>query len=219
MSYSPSYNRLASDLQDLGIDCSPAEAHGLLCGLLGFASDERPWLQELEQRRSIANARTPSDLTDDLESLHTLERETRAALLDGTELFELCLPDDTEPLALRAEALRDWTHGLLFGTGLNPAATDDMLSPESAEALRDLAEIGRLDAEALEQGAAEAAPPPVDEDSVDPHEAHDDPLAEDEIQFNELVEYVRVASALLIEELLQLSSQSPPTGPDRPSLH
>src|SRR5690606_26089158 len=73
------------------------------------------------------------------DALDRLREVSKAQFDDDAFGFDLLLPDDSLPLAKRAEALFDWCRGFLGGFGL--AHGDKPLSDEAGEALADL---GRL---------------------------------------------------------------------------
>ncbi len=182
MQYSHTFNEMQQDLESLQIHYGAAEAHGILCGMLTHHRDhgEQAWIGELAERSA-----KPRDALYEIDALEHLARETRAALLDKGDLFMPLLPDEEEALQARARAVRDWCAGFLFGLGLNRDAGDATLSPEAQEALRDFAEIARMDVDALEEEFAEG-----------------DDEEESDQQLGDIVEYVRVAAAMIVDELL-----------------
>lgn len=114
---------------------------------------------------------------NDVDTLTQVERELLSHLFDTTrdELtspdfdFHLLLPDDAEPLVDRARALGEWCRGFLYGFGERSGGPE--CSDESAEVLQDFADISRIEAE----------------DSTD----------QDETDFMEIAEYVRMAVQML----------------------
>ena len=175
MHYSVSFSRLQEDFEELHLDCGASEAHGILCGMLSINADngEDAWIRELLSRSILLTRDSAQE-----EPLRVLGRETRSALIDKSDLFHPLLPDDDRPISERAAGLRDWSVGFLYGVGLNRNASDDALSTEASEALRDLAEISRMETEDI-----------ADDDE------------DEEIHLNEVSEYVRVVAALLVDEL------------------
>lgn len=169
MPATPAYDQIAS-LAENYPGLSAAELHGALSGMLcsNHAVECQHWLQNL--------------FADDLDRLSDLDRElltglyetTRATLASPDLDFELLLPDDDEPLADRARALGDWCQGFLFGVGLGRGGPD--CSDESAEVLRDFADISRIEAE----GASNA----------------------EEEDFTEVAEYVRMAVQIIRGEFV-----------------
>lgn len=155
-------NQAASRLK-LGVDAS--ELHGSLCGYLaggGHASQhnliERLGYQAIETATSEP-------------VLHALLDASREALDAPDFGFMPLLPSAEEPFSERVQALQDWSRGFLGGFGL-AAGNEAALSPESSEALHDLAKIAAFDA--------------ISDDDEEAQEA-----------FEEILEFVRVAALLL----------------------
>lgn len=148
-------DRLSQLLQRAGVPMSAAEIHGVACGLLcALAEDvQGDWHHALY-----------SELDQD----DVLVQECRAAtdaLLDATAeqlrdqeafSFDLCLPDEDD-LPAYAAGLRDWCQGFLYGVGVAAPDAQAGLSEEGQEALRDMAEISKLDVAAVTGGEEEAA--------------------------------------------------------------
>lgn len=171
----PAYPRLARQLAGADVDASPAEAHGIAVGLLcaGAADSYALWERELLEGGGEGNV-----LTEECRrSLHSLHDATVAELDDGEMGLVLLLPDDDRPLAERADALRDWCAGFLYGLGIAGISPDRTLSDEGREALRDFTELTRLDAEHVADGEGE------------------------EGALTEIVEFVRVAVLLIREDV------------------
>ena len=109
------------------------------------------------------------------EGLAETARITREAM-EGPGLgFRPLLPPDEAPLDQRIRGLSDWCQGFLYGAGL-AGVNEDALSPETREALRDLAAISRAD---------------------DRPEGDDEETAE---ALEELAEFIWVAAMLLYED-------------------
>ncbi|MDX1605521.1 MAG: UPF0149 family protein [Candidatus Competibacterales bacterium] len=164
----PDYQPLASNLDGA---FSPAEAHGLLCGLLcgNPVLTAEDWLSAAARETDRA-----STLTAELGLLY----ESTVIQLDGPDFdLQLLLPDDEQPLDRRADALGYWCQGFLAGLGLGGVTDHDGLSDDVREFLSDAAEIARI--------------------SFDAHE----PDSDDEFAFTELVEYVRIGALLVRESL------------------
>jgi uncharacterized protein YgfB (UPF0149 family) len=139
------YARLARQLAAAEVDATPAEVHGTVAGLLcagvpdSFERSEGELLEEAVEGNVLAE--------ECRRSLRALHDATAAALDDPDMGLSLLLPDDDRPLAERAGALRDWCEGFLYGLGIAGISTEQGLSAEGREALRDIAELTRLDAE------------------------------------------------------------------------
>jgi len=152
-----------------------AEAHGCLCGAL-CASNHYSfarWFDELSEDPTQAGS-TDSAIAKDL--LQTLYKETVHALRGDEMEFVLLLPEEEAPLARRAEALAQWCQGFLYGFG-SVSGTQRNFPAEVEEVLRDMTQIARA-------GAGET-----------------EPTEEDEADYVEIVEYVRVGAQLVHDEL------------------
>jgi uncharacterized protein YgfB (UPF0149 family) len=166
---------------------TPAEAHGMLLGLLsaGAADAERRWIDEI-----FAGA-DPADLTvgECRGLLRRLAAQTQDQLANQPELL---LPGPSAGQQATAAAIVDWVRGFLYGIsvgGLDPSArSDDGLSANAKEVIDDLLDLTRLDL-----------------DSVGDSEA-------DESALTEITEFIRVAAMLVYEE-----KGRPEPGDDTPS--
>lgn len=105
-----------------------------------------------------------------------LHDETLRQLRDPEFGFYLLLPDDSRPLALRAEALGDWCNGFLAGLGLAGVNRDQSLPEGVNEILRDFVEIAKVNFD-------------VGDDDED-----------DEAAYMELVEYIRMGVLVIHQE-------------------
>jgi hypothetical protein len=172
-----SYPRIARSLAGAGVDASPAEAHGIACGLLCAGDPDAParWEQEL-----LDVAGGGDVLAEECRrGLRRLYEGTVAAMDDPAMSFAPFLPDDERPLAERAVAIREWCEGFLYGFGLAGAASQKALSAEGLEALHDFGELTRLDAEHVAEGEGE------------------------ESAFAEIVEFAWVAALVIRDECRQ----------------
>lgn len=156
-----------------------AECHGVLCGMIcgesgHTAADFLSHLATLE-----LTVEADSVLHDALtEAFHS----TMQQLADEELRFNLWLPDDEQPLAERTQSLAQWCTGFLAGIGLGGPLQS--LSEEASEALADLQQIARAGFSLQADDAGEVAP-----------------QEENEQAFCEIVEYVRVVTLILREEL------------------
>jgi len=147
------YERVERQLASADVESGGAEVHGIICGLVcaGRTDAFDVLIAEL----------MPDEPGDNLlaeeckRSIQQLHAETVAAI-EGPGLgFTPFLPDDEQPLKMRAEAISDWCQGFLYGIGLGGVAPERQLSKETREALNDLAEITRMDRETLEESEEE----------------------------------------------------------------
>lgn len=191
------YARLAQGLQDSPLNASPAEAHGLLCGLLclGVPDAEARWAREVLGAEAVPDPVADDDvwgLEDLPPALRLLARETRAQFAGDDLALSLVLPAEEASLRERAEGIYDWTRDLLLGLGL-AGVKAEALSDQGRELLDDLLAITRLDLDSLVRGTAEAG---AGEGGIE--DEHDE---EDESALMELREFLWVAVRLLHEEL------------------
>ncbi len=164
-----SYAAINTICQQLEHPVSAAEAHGMATAIL--CTDETVpctgWLAEILADTDSINEQQQLLLSGWFE-------QNRKLLMDDGFVFTLFLPDDDAPLPTRAQALKDWCQGFIYGIGLNYTKTE--LAGESREILKDIIEFSKLEA------------------SVESEE--------DEAALVEILEYLR-AAILLLKETLQ----------------
>ena len=171
------YQRLAHGLLASALSPSPAEVHGILCGLIcaGYPQAEAAWLAEVAPEAPQGDLLAQEAARECRADLDALAQRTRADI-EGPGLgFSPLLPPDEEPLRERAEAVYDWCRGFLYALGLAGVGERD-LSDQTREVFRDFTDITRLDLENLDDG----------EDNED--------------ALTEVVEFVWVAAMLVYEE-------------------
>lgn len=179
----PAFSQLEASLQQANVSMSPAESHGLLCGMLCAAGrlNAGQWLNEV-----FEDAHTDGRVVEDCRSeLLNLADVTVNQLNDPALEFALLLPDDDESLNYRAAALIDWSRNYLYGLALGGLADPADLPGDVAEIINDLSEISRADAEGGDEGN------------------------EAENALEEIIEYVRMGVLLVNEELQPI--KAPPT--------
>lgn len=153
-----------------------AECHGVLCGLLAVSpqADTGDYIDKL---LALELLHEPGPAFRVM--LAELFNATTAQLDDEQLRFRLWLPNDSEPLEERTEALARWCTGLLAGLAGHPNL--EALSGESSEAVKDIEQIARAGLSAAEGDDAES-------------------LEADERAFTEIAEYVRVVALTLRED-------------------
>ncbi|MBC8519023.1 MAG: UPF0149 family protein [Gammaproteobacteria bacterium] len=169
------YNDVSDALRRLSLAMDGAELHGSFCGRLmsGHAEDEIGWLKEVVGERDEANLQAREDVAMIARMVADVAQQ-----LNGDELqFELFLPED-EPLDVRTEALAAWCEGFLYGYGIASASEDFQESEVQQEFLKDLMEISRAS-------------------FIEGEDDHGD--EEDEMDFLQVVEHVRIGTMLLYE--------------------
>jgi uncharacterized protein YgfB (UPF0149 family) len=152
----------------------PAEAHGLLCGLLCMDAslDRDQWRHEAREAL-VEN----SEYSQTLDELLVQLFDENASQIDNLDApVTPLLPDDDAPLSERVRALGNWCQGLLYGLGLGESGWNDRLSLESQEFLKDVADIAQVGFETDEGNEA------------------------DENAYAEVVEYLRVGLMLVRQD-------------------
>ncbi len=141
------HERVARQLASADLELSASEVHGVLCGLLcaGRQDALELWFAELFEGSD------PDDplVAECQQVLSQLHGETREAI-EGPGLgFQPLLPDDERPIRERAEAVRDWSQGFLYGVGVAGVSPERELSDHTREALQDFSDITRMEIEGL----------------------------------------------------------------------
>lgn len=170
----PSYDELELALTRVDAVHEPAEVHGILCGLL------------------VHQSSVPADtfvgiVLGKVDDADVLQQETRELLrashaatlkqLQDPELgFELMLQDDDEPLEQRVTSACQWAGGLLYGLAQQGVRSFQNFSEDTRDFLNDCKEISGGEYE-MEGGA------------------------EDETIYQELVEYLRLGTLMVQEEM------------------
>lgn len=174
------YNELFNEANNVP---SVAEVHGLICGFIcaGSITDGKSWLEPIISHLG----------SKDIELLNTYKKllleihETTSLKLQEFSFdFELLIPNDDAPLQERAEALSYWCQG--FIVALNRAGINYKKMPpsETKEAIHHIIEISKLDYKMI------------------------DVTESDELAYNEVMEYVRMAVILVYAELAAGKGQS-----------
>lgn len=165
------FDEVSDHLLEQGLQNSPSELHGCLCGLLAAGAAGQPEVG-LDGLGQVLNIAVHGELADQILQLYAV---SAAALEDEEFDFHPLLPDDEQGLAERTSALAQWSSGFLAGFAHESARVDRLrstLSADSGEILKDFAAIAQAD---------------VDEDADEDEEAS-------ESSYMELVEYIRFAA-------------------------
>jgi uncharacterized protein YgfB (UPF0149 family) len=187
----PHYSRIAAALESAGALSDPSECHGSLSGMLAALPDgewRHAWLRlSLHGRDADDSGEALSLPADSRPVLDALYEGTCASLSDLHLRFQPLLPPDDQPIADRARALGNWCQGFLYGFSLARPGDISGLPGQVTEVLDDLARIAQVeqpDGEGNEQ---------------------------DEAALVEIIEYIRVASQLVHDEL-RLAGAPPASG-------
>ena len=182
------YDEINDALKRINVEQDAAEIHGALCGLFCTVNGLNApfWLDN-----TLTN--TPEEDAYTVDALASESRTLLTHLFSGTEKqlagedfdFQLFLPDDNSGLYARVEALSNWCQGFLFGLSQGGLTDPDGLPGELSEIVKDIVEISRAES----------------------YELDDD--TQDEKDFMELVEFVRVAIQLFVGEMQQFQVEEP----------
>ena len=119
------------------------ELHGLVCGL-AIGPDERFPMQELADLVGV-------EALTDHSSVEEFVNAAVAALRAEDLSFNPLLPEDDAPLALRVQAVAEFTAGFLAGFGVLAARLDWQALPDGAqEVIDDLTAVTELDVDAVD---------------------------------------------------------------------
>lgn len=187
MQQSIDHNELDALLRDCDSNWNAAQAHGLLCARLAVLGQDgiAGWSSQVLAESGIHN-KVCEECASQLESLAST---TSHQLISRGSEFELLLPDDEDPAAIRALAMGFWCEGFLHGLVAeknNEVLKKRLAADPLADIIRDMLEITRAAAG----------------DEADSEET--------EKAYFELVEYLRVAVQLVYEELADFRKPADP---------
>jgi uncharacterized protein len=168
----PDFAELAAALRALNAGISAADLHGTLCGFLSAGGHSIPLFLE-----SVALDQISSANADAHAIVARLFQHSQTQLDDAEFDFSPLLPEAERPVAERTEALLQWCQGFVGGLGLGGFKDERALSKDGSEVLHDLIEISRTEV------------------SLDADEEVD------EEALTELIEFARIGSLLLREDL------------------
>ncbi|MFP3352735.1 UPF0149 family protein [Pseudoalteromonas sp. SIMBA_153] len=169
----PDYEKAQLLLEKNEIFVSPAEAHGVISGLLacGLSIDDKEYLGLLSDVFNDGES-----FSNDLKQFFGQIYQQVVESFNNEEFqFDLFLPSDDETLIDQANGLVSWVAGFMLGFGLKQKDYGK-LSADVKEVISDFSEITRLDTTFEE----------TEEDSQALHE---------------VIEYVRVSALLCFAEL------------------
>jgi uncharacterized protein YgfB (UPF0149 family) len=170
----PNYQTVNESIAVLALPISVSELHGMICGYLcaGNVDGGAAYVRAL-----ISNQKGQGSREAAL-ALFGLLAVSHQQMSNFDFELQLLLPDDAEPLALRAEAFSEWCEGFTQGMTLAGVVAEQLAEEEAQEALRHLNEFAELDHHALT----------IDE--------------EDERALMEVTEYARMSVLRLYNDLL-----------------
>ncbi|MFT4823507.1 MAG: yecA family protein [Halioglobus sp.] len=186
------FEELANHLLEQGLQSSPSDIHGCLCGLLAAGAAVEPELA-LSALIETLDLELRGELAGQVMQLYTI---SAAALEDEEFDFHPLLPDDESDIETRALALAGWCQGFLSGFALVSAgassASENAVSRDSAEVLKDFAAIAQAETDTEDREDEEAS----------------------EENYFELVEYLRFAT---LNVYLDSRSDIDPDGVEAPA--
>lgn len=160
---------------------SPAEAHGIACGM---CCAHLPKIDEVWAAEIYSELNTQDVIAEEcrflLDHLFTV---TQAQLAEMEFEFQLFLPEFEDAPPLYGAAISDWCQGFLFGLGLAGEERLQQLSEEAQESMGDISEISR-----------------VSSDDIEDNE-------EDQEALVEVEEYLRVAAMLMYNDMAVQSEE------------
>lgn len=174
----PDFALLSEQLKPI----DPAEMHGMLCGMLCVAPNltDSTWLER------IIDDLPPGGLNWDIQqALLAIYQITWSQLHADDFRFTLWLPDDETSLNWRLAGFRRWCQSFLSGLGAGGMDKHWALSDEVQEFLNDLLILAQ---------SIEDEPEAADEDN--------------EQDYLELVEYVRMGVLLMHQDISAMLAQS-----------
>jgi len=167
------YEPLNQSLQHVGALMDAAETHGILCGLL---CSSQPFSLDILFKHVLGETAAEDGLASECQQQLLLVKNYTLDQLNSFNCeFTPLLPSDDILLSDRTQALGGWCEGFLFGLGLANVEID-LLPDNPREFIQDIISISRI------------APP----DDTD-----------DEEDYMQLVEYIRIGIITLYEELTQ----------------
>ncbi len=178
----PSFEHVNKALLRLNAEIEAAELHGTLSGLLCVMGNNAS--KHLEQ---LIPKGARGDILDSEAYQRVIQCPVQIleALNDPEFSYDLLLPDDEQGLEVRTEAMAEWSHGFLSGLAIAGIKDFAKLPKEASEFCQDLLDISRAGLSEIARGE------------------------EDEVAYQELVEYLRVGTLLMYEMLNPSSSISP----------
>lgn len=134
----PDYSELSQTLSQTALKLNPAQAHGLMCGVLcGSQNSDIAWDKWAAGDQSA----------DGIAALQALYDVTARQLSEFSFDFQLMLPPDGSDIAWRAEALTLWCQGFLTGLKMADIAIVGRKPSDVTEAISDMIEVAKMDYE------------------------------------------------------------------------
>ncbi len=182
MATMPDYFDLQEALQKVDATMEASETHGALCGMLCAqgSADINQWQQHVVGEQEGGNALV-GELADELQQMYVT---TISALNNEVAEFECLLAADEDKLSERVYSLANWCQGFLYGLAAGGIKEGNKMPDDSTELMRDFI--------AISQAAFD------DEESENSEE-----------DYMQLVEFVRMGTLLMNEELQPMKLKNP----------
>lgn len=170
----PTYQELNSALDSLDFGGRVSELHGFLCGVVALDVSYPLDTCISTLAPDLSHIKINDELNDMLLSLY---ESVRQQMTDPVLGLELVIPEDESiDLGTRVNSLAAWCDGFLFGLANAGLQAHAEIPQDTSEILLDLTRISQLN------GA-------------------DTGEEDEEVSYNELLEYVRMSALLVAEEL------------------
>ena len=171
------FEQLDEMLNATGAGFRASECHGFLCALVcgnGQVQEEKIREYFLLESDEIVN---PEECFNQLK---VLAEDIEAKMYSSDLDLELLLADEDDALVERSRSLAEWCQGFMSGLGLS-GVKDEQIPAESQELIGDFYKIANLDA--------------------DNKEDKDDSGQGNDFALMELIEYVRMGTIYIFEDL------------------
>ncbi len=178
MAKSVTYTKLENTLNKLGSQLTAAETHGLLTGMLTLT---KPMKDSVWKAALLENLDCTQPTKTQWGVLSDTSDQIQREFNESNFGFQLLLPKDNVVLAERIDALGYWCRGYLSGLGLVGITKEDLDNAVVKELVHDISQIAHV---SIETDASE----------------------DDEHNYVELVEYVRIAVQNIQLELRSLQN-------------
>jgi yecA family protein len=170
------YDEVNAELGAVHAGMRASECHGFLCG--HFCSSNS-LITDSWQEHLLAGIDDTVNVEDCVAILEKLANQVKLEILSEDISFDLLLPEDDAAMSTRSSALAEWCAGFASGLGLGGMTEKTQLNKECDEFVKDVISISRMETTMEEGEEAEAA-------------------------LFEIVEYIRVGTIMLHQELHQI---------------
>lgn len=168
----PLYEEVAAYLQPVELLLSPSELHGLICGYICGAGQADWQIFSRLLTVELDLEQLPEAIIEPLQQLFNFSEKQ---LKQASVQIDILLPDDQTPISTQVLAFTQWVAGFLHGIAQTGIDETKWQSVEAKEGLEDLTKICEIDVEQVSE--------------------------QDDFDFNEVIEYVKVVVLTLYTEL------------------